>query len=282
MAEQNIENAQNFDESGASVEVYEFADFENDAPQLDIDVSDYKIRDLREYREAVQEKIQPIIKKERVHMEGSQFVVSPVVDHHRGLKDQAIREKEDRFQKELEEKLNQVRQEAYNEGFSKGKEDGFQSMQDDLHATALEKIQNLENYIDEIHNERLELLKREKINIYELVKTLTKWIILRELEDDGAYLERLLEKLILEMQSKSNLLLKVDKEYFESMPEICDLIEQRVGTLTNTRVEILQRTEEDKEKGLIVECDNGIIDSRMETQFEILEKLFENLDVYDS
>merc|ERR1711916_141834 len=97
----------------------------------------------------------------------------------------------------------------------------------DLKNEANEKIQALEEYIQSIHDQRLKLLKEEKTNIYEIVKSLTKWVILRELEDDGAYLERLLEKLILEVQNKSNLLLKVDKDYFEGMPEICELVEEK-------------------------------------------------------
>lgn len=272
----------NFEDYSGSVEMYEFSDFEKGEVETDVEVSDYEIKDLREYRQQVIESSQPIIKKERLHMEGNNFVIAPVVDHFRGLQDQAKREREERFQSELSKKFEEVREQAYKEGLEAGKKQGYEDIQNELQSVAVEKIQVLESYIQSIHDERAELLKSEKKNIYEIVKTLTKWVILRELEDDGAYLERLLGKLILEIQSKSNLLLKVDKEYLESMPEIFELVEQRVGELTNTRVEPIARTNGEKEKGLILESENGIIDGTMNAQLENLENLFNELDVYES
>ncbi len=282
---ENLKIDESFEESAqssGSIHLYEFSDFEQNSPSFDGKVEEYEIQDLGQYKERQKKLNEPIIKKERIHMEDNQFSVSPVVDHFRGLQEQAAREREERFQRELEERFAKVKEQAYQEGFEKGQKEGFEKIQNELAQEATDKVQMLENYIQAIHEERLELLKAEKTNIYELVKTLTKWVILRELEDDGAYLERLLEKLILEIQSKSNLLLKVDKEYFSAMPEVCEIVEQKLGELQNTRVEVLQRTQNDKEKGLILECDNGIIDGTLATQFETLEKLFSNLDVYDN
>ena len=53
------------------------------------------------------------------------------------------------------------------------------------------------------------IISKQKSEIIDLVKSLTKWVVKRELEDDGDYLKRLLDNLISEVDSKSILILHV-------------------------------------------------------------------------
>ena len=93
---------------------------------------------------------------------------------------------------------------------------------------------------------------------------------------DDDYIKRLLEQLISEVDSKSNLILHVSKEDFDKMPEVLEEIEGNVGKLTNVR---LVMNHDSDAKGMILESDNGIIKGTQEEQFEIINKIFGNLKV---
>lgn len=271
-----------FDDYSGQIGVYEFQDFEDKVIKEDIEVEDYEIKEFAEMKQKIHEKMQTVIKKERLLNEGTQFTISPIIQHFRGLEEQEEREKDEAIEQEVVKRSEEVKQQAYDSGFQKGQENGYQDAYNKMMEEANAKVELLQSYIESIHAERADLLKNEKLKIYETVKTLTKWVILRELKDDGAYLERLLEKLILETQSKTNLLLKVDREYLEAMPEIIERTQDKVGRLTNVRVESVHRTDEEREEGMILESDNGIIDGTLKEQFDSIDKLFDTLDVYES
>ena len=265
-----------------TIEGYEFINFEDKEVDGSIKVEDYKIRDLSDYEQAKIESRQPIIRNERAHIEGSSFSVSPVVEHFRGLKDQETREKEELIQKEIEQRFEEVKKQAYEEGYEAGKEQGYVDSKAQLDEQVELKLQDLEQFVVSIKNSQEELYKAERQQAYDVVKLLTKWVILRELDDDGAYLERLLEKLILELKTRSSLLIRVAKDDFERMPEVLEVVEERLGKLQNSRVEILlENAEEFKEKGLLLESENGILDGTLSAQLENLDKLFSTLDAYD-
>ncbi len=275
-------SAQKFENKpNSNIESYEFAEFEGSLDESG-KVRDYEIKDFREIQVQEEKKLQPTIKSERSFAKQRQFNISPVVEHYRGLKDQEEREYEERISKEVLVKLAEYKQKAYDEGYAKGQEKGYQEVKESLEEESKEKIAELEGYIKNTHNQRLELLKHEKAQIYEVVRTLTKWVILRELEDDGAYLERLLEKLILEVQEKSNLLLRVNKDYFERMPDVIEMVESKIGELTNTRVELLSESDFDFEKGLILESESGVINGTLKEQLDNIDKLFSSLDAFES
>ena len=111
-----------------------------------------------------------------------------------------------------------------------------------------------------------------------MIRNMTKWIILRELKEDGAYLERLLEKLIIELQARQNLLIQVNKNDFSHMPEILQVVQQRLGTLNNVRLEV---DFDISPNGITIESENGIITGTLETQFKNLDKLFESVGIYE-
>jgi len=94
------------------------------------------------------------------------------------------------------------------------------------------------------------------------------------LKEDGAYVERLLEKLLLEMQARQNLLIQVSQNDFKSMPEVLQHVQSRLGELKNVRVEI---DSDIHSKGMIIQSDNGIVNATMEEQFKNLDKVFEDV-----
>ena len=98
---------------------------------------------------------------------------------------------------------------------------------------------------------------------------------LKELSSDEEYIERLLERLIQEIETKDNLLIQVNKTKFDAMPEVLERVEERIGALKNVRVEIDYDIE--NENGIIIESANGIINGSMEQQLRSLDKLFTSI-----
>src|SRR5690606_32975198 len=100
-------------------------------------------------------------------------------------------------------------------------------------------------------------------------KHLVKWLTLKEI-DDQDYLARLLEKLILEMNLKNNLVIRINKSSFNNSEDILQMVEQKLGKLTNTRVEAHLDLEH---PGIVLECENGIVDASLNAQFSSLDKI---------
>ncbi len=89
--------------------------------------------------------------------------------------------------------------------------------------------------------------------------------------NEKVYLEQLLEKLILELNSRKNLIIKVGREQFAAMPEVMKTVEARVGQLQNTRIEVVPELHH---PGIILESENGLIDGSLEGVFANIDRIF--------
>src|SRR5690606_38272934 len=92
--------------------------------------------------------------------------------------------------------------------------------------------------------------------------------------DNKDYITRLLEKLILEINTRSNLVIRVNESSFENITDIIGIVENKLGVLTNVRVE--KHLDMDK-PGIILESENGIIEGSIEAQFSSLDRIFESV-----
>ena len=130
--------------------------------------------------------------------------------------------------------------------------------------------------INDVLAVKVSLIENQRLEIYSLIKILTKWITLKELEKDEGYLERLLNRLITEIETNDNLLIQVNKNHFEKMPKVLERVEERLGELKNVRIEV---DYDIAEQGIIIESDNGIINGSIEEQLKSLDKLFESVGI---
>lgn len=206
------------------------------------------------------------------------FKISPIVQKHRGIKAQEEQEIEDRIAEEVERRVNAIQEEAYQKGYEEGIRYGREEVYDQTRAQIEEKLCALDQMIADVLSTQHQILRQQKNQLYQLVNTLTKWVILRELRTDGKYVERLLEKLINEMQTKSNLFVQVKESDFQGMPEVLEAVQKKLGGLHNVRTEINHDLEG---PGLILECENGIINGSFQEQMKGLDKLFEGVLVGD-
>ena len=216
-----------------------------------------------------------IIRGEREFEKNSSFKISDVVREHRGIKRQEEEDFEAQVEREVQRRLAQMaeetREEAYQQGLAKGREEAFEEGRIQIDSL----VDNLKNEIDGIALQGAELLEKNKQEIYLLIKNLVNWVTLKEIDDQG-YLPKLLEKLIYEVNKKSHLVIRVNAEKFQVMPEIIQSIEAKLGTLTNVRVEI---SPELKYDGLILEAENTIVDGSLEAQFHSIDRIFEQIGV---
>jgi flagellar biosynthesis/type III secretory pathway protein FliH len=116
-----------------------------------------------------------------------------------------------------------------------------------------------------------ELLVENKSQMYEVLKRTLKWLVLKEIQDEG-YLPRVMEKLILELNQKQNLIIKVPSSDLAPVKEMIAELEKKVGELTNVR---LEPSLEMQGRGVIIETENSLLDASPEALFLTLDKLFE-------
>lgn len=237
-----------------------------------------KVFEFKPLLDAVQiaksSEFQKAIKSERTFAKGTNFKVNPIVEQFRGLKDQEEREYEERVDEEVKRRVQAIQDEAFKAGFEEGVNQGREEIFDQMRNSVDQKLENFSEMINEVLCTQEEILTKQKKEIYQLLKNLSKWIVLRELNEDGKYIERLLEKLLLEMQTRNNLLIQVNPKDFSTMPEVLEHVQQRLGELKNVRIEVDSSVQT---RGLIIESDNGIVNATMEEQFKNLDKLFEDV-----
>lgn len=215
-----------------------------------------------------------IIRLEQEIAKEKQFVISPIVKEHRGFNKQELEEKERRLNNEVERRIEVIGNQAYRKGYEEGIEQARQEVFKQTRAATEEKLENLTAIISEALNNETEVFNQQKQTLYKLVNNLVKWIILRETKDDGEYIKRLCEKLIRELQVKSNILVKVDANRFDKMPEVLEHLNEKLGEMDNVRVEADYDIEG---PGIIIESQNGIINGTLKEQFNSLDKLFYNV-----
>jgi flagellar assembly protein FliH len=217
---------------------------------------------------------QKVIKNERDFAKTSNFKVNPFVEEHRGFRDQEAREYEDRVEEEVKRRIAEIQDDAYKAGFDEGVNQGREEIFIQMRSAVDQKLENFSQMVTSVLHTQDEIIAKQKTEMYQLLRNLSKWIVLRELQEDGKYIERLLEKLLVEMQVRSNLLIQVNTDDFASMPDVLEHVQSRLGEMKNVRIEIDSSV---KSRGIIIESENGIINATMEEQFKSLDKLFEDV-----
>lgn len=259
------------------VEDYKFDSF-ND---FNRSVEPFQFRDLSEIAGDFSNKnlgiTEEIIRIERKAAEENRFEINPVVKDLRGISDQEKQDQEKKVQVEIQNRLSAVKSSAEEEGFKKGFEAGQQKAYEEAREIFSQKINEFICAIDEIKELREELYQNEMSEAYKLIRSLAKWVCLKEIDEDNRYLSRLMEKLILELNQKKNLLIRVSAENFGKMEGVLEEVQEKVGTLTNVRIEIDHEMNGDK--GIILESEKGIIDGSFKAQFETFDRVFDSVGI---
>lgn len=212
-----------------------------------------------------------VIRAEREAEAKSSFKIDAIVRDMRGLSSQEQDDLDQRISEEVERRIARLRDEAHREGLEKGRMEGADAALREAMQRHEAQIEQMEGMLLDLQRQSEERLEAQRRDVYELVKRLSKWLVLKEVGDDS-YLPKLVEKLILEMNQKQNLILRVHPDDLALMPGLLEKIEARLGALTNVRVE---PGLEMSARGLVLETENGIIDATPEALFQTIDKLFE-------
>jgi len=211
------------------------------------------------------------IRSERRFESQNDFKIDVKVRESRGLTNQEHSDFEKRVEDEVQRRIQQIRQDAFAEGLSRGMSQGVEKSQSEFNQSVAGKIDELHEVISQVSLKSSDLVLSSKNEIYEFIKRFTKWILLKEVAHPE-YLEKLLEKLIQELNQKRNLIIKIGKANFSSMPDVIKAVESKLGELPNVRIEIVPEV---SHPGIILESDNGLIDGSLETIFQNIDKIFE-------
>jgi len=219
------------------------------------------------------EKEEKIIFQENLSKKGG-LEVFPFVQEQRERKEILSKINEEKYEQEISNRLKKIEKEhiekAYQEGLKIAKEEVAKEFQNGVE----KKIESINEMLRNALNLREEIYKTQKDQILFLIKSLTEWVILRELKDDGKYLEKLLEKLFSEVQTKQNFAIQVSQKDFESMPEVMEILQKKMGEFKNSRVIIDYDL---PERGVVIDSENGIVKSTLEGQFAVLDEIFGNI-----
>jgi flagellar assembly protein FliH len=213
------------------------------------------------------------IRAERKFAQKNNFKVDDIVRDYRGLSRQEQNDLEQKIQHEVKRRLEEAYEDAYKAGLEKGRLEGKELALQEFHEAMGQKVEDFGQVISQVQSQSDNILENNRSEVYEFIKRFTKWIILKEV-NEKVYLEGLLEKLILEMNARKNLIVKVGKANFAQMPEVIQTVEARLGQLSNVRVEIVP---EIQHPGIILESENGLIDGSLEGVFQNIDKIFEQI-----
>ncbi len=258
----------------------------------DTDIRSFEFNDLQSAHVIKQDKLEPFnfktldgesfnrekisdtdIRKERNFEKNNNFKIDGIVREYRGLSRQEQNDLEKRIQDEVNARLEAAYKDAYHEGLEKGREEGKQEALEQEQQLFAEKVESFVSMISQVQGQSDKLIEKNRHETYEFIKRFTKWVLMKEV-NDKVYLENLLEKLILELNARKNLIVKVGRSNFQDMPEILKNVESRLGQLSNVRVEIVPELHH---PGIILESENGLIDGSLEGVFRNIDKIFEQV-----
>jgi flagellar assembly protein FliH len=213
------------------------------------------------------------IRKERSYAQKSNFKIDEIVKDSRGISRQESNDLESRIEEEVRRRTKDAFKSAYEEGRALGLEEGKELAHQEYVAKINERVEEFGQIIAGVQGQTDRILERNRAEVYEFIKRFTKWIIIKEI-DEKVYLPILLEKLILELNARKNLIVKVGRSNFSQMTDVIQAVESKLGQLSNTRIEIVPEL---NYPGIILEAENGLIDGSLEGVFQNIDKIFEQV-----
>ena len=213
---------------------------------------------------------------ERDDLEGAppeslSFSLSSIVRKSRGVDEKVKLFEQKKIEAAVAKKVAELEEISFKRGYQEGRKKAQQEVFNQTRAQVEEKISLLSDLITEVLKIKHEILASEKESVYILIKNLVKWVTLKELHQDGAYLYRLFERLILELQTKSHILIQVDPKNFDKMPDILEHVQEVVGKMDH--VELAVDYDLDS-PGLVLTTESEIVNGSLKEQFKSFDRIF--------
>jgi flagellar assembly protein FliH len=233
-----------------------------------------KLHNLFEFKKLEKGKfkrnVEKILFQEELTKKG-ELEMFPFIKEQNERKEVISKINEEKFQQEVNNRLKKIEKEYIDKAYEEGLKIAREEVKKEFEIEFSKKIESLNEMLKSALDLRDEIFENQKGQIIFLIKSLTKWVIMRELTDDGKYLEKLLEKLLTEIQAKQNFIIQVSQKDFEKMPEIIKIIEQKMGEFKNSRLAV---DFDLAENAIIIDSENGMIKATLEGQFAVLDEIF--------
>jgi len=253
------------------VKNFEFSDLKGTQVVTKSDFKQFSFNELSGDSVNSEKVSEETLRTERSFETKNNFKIDGAVRDSRGLARQEMSDLETKIAEEVSRRLKIDYQSAHKEGLEMGRVEGKAEALAQYQQELNLKIEDIVQIVSGIQSQNDNLLATNRKEIYEFIKRFTKWIVLKEI-DEKVYLETLLEKLILELNARKNLIVKVGRAHFDQMPEVIQVVESRLGQLSNLRIEIVSDI---NHPGIILESENGLIDGSIEGVFKNIDKIFE-------
>ena len=250
---------------------YEFKNFEAENTKQS-NVDEYKFQPLTEFYEKHSEYEFNDQNSDEENKEA--FRVSPIVKTHKKINHYFEIYKEKKINDEVERRLLKLEKEAFEKGYIQGVKQGEEKSYTERKEFLKREMSTFSEFLENVLRTKQEILENEKHSIYELIKSLTKWIILKELKDDDKYLFRLLGKLMVEVENKNNVLIQINREDFEKNQNIFQEMQNILKEVPSVKFDA---NGDINTKGIILTTENEVIDGTLEEQFKTLDKIFSQI-----
>lgn len=216
---------------------------------------------------------QETIRLERQLEQKNSFKIDKVVRDHRGISEQENDDLEARVSAEVNRRVEEIYQQAFEQGMEAGRQEGMRQIHEIEGGKVQEVADEIQHLMEQFNHQISLATLNHKNEVLKFVKQFSKWVLTKEI-NEKEYLTGLLEKLLHELNTRRNMIIRVNESSYKLMPEIISALESRLGSLSNVRIEV---SSEMNYPGLIVESENGIVDASLENTFAKFDRFFEQV-----
>jgi len=213
------------------------------------------------------------IRTERKFEKNNSFKIDQVVRDHRGISEQEHDDFEARVAQEVNKRVEEIYQKAYEQGIQEGRQEDIGQERSEKTAKINEIVEEVHQMMEQLNSQLSQATINHKNEILRFVNQFSKWVLSKEI-DQKEYLSSLLEKLLHELNTRRNMIIRVNEASYQLMPDIVSKLEERLGTLSNVRIEV---SSEMNGPGIILESENGIVDASLENIFSKFDRFFEQV-----
>lgn len=173
-----------------------------------------------------------------------------------------------------EEEGKKLSEEAKNKGYLEGFEQGFAQAQGEFKNQNDPKTRELDDLLEQVSNYREEQVAQNERDLLELVMTVSRKIIGREIKEDPRAVVTMLYGVLDQNRREEHIRITVSPEL---MPVEAKASAEIRKLITQTAPSALVYVDEDAEEGtVIVETDNGITDMSVKTQMENIKEMLQS------
>jgi len=200
---------------------------------------------------------------------GNHFSLDTNVAGQLGIEEKERREAEARLQKELDRRWEATREKAEVEGYAKGLAEGKNEAIQAEAPRIKERLAKLDHILQEFDHARERIFLANEAFLMDLIAQVTRMVVLKEVELDRQYLQRVLLALIQQLGTREDMKIYLSESDSANLVELRQAMEKEFGKLSNTTIE---PSADIPVGGCKIETRFGVVDASIQTQIENVMK----------